>query len=181
MKEPISLSGLKTNNICKANGVSGVYIWGVKHNNKYIPLYVGKGKNVHERIFQHVSRWRGGEYRIPKWEAIIGQQNQKKAYTLGIELSENEDLIYIPHGVNQYSDFLSNSEIQKCIENVIKDFFCVWIEIKDSNLRDEEDELASLIGKNKLISSHRKNDTSKSKIIQDLYAKYWGGDKKTSP
>lgn len=175
MKKPFSLDDLKTNKICKANGVSGVYLWGVKHNNKYIPLYVGKGENVHERIFQHISRWRGGEYRIPKWEIIIGKQKRIKPY-----VSDN-DLLYIPHGANQYSDFLSNSKIQKCIKNVIKDFFCVWIEITDSNLRDEEDELATLIGKDRLISSHRKNPTSKSKLIQDLYADLWTNDNKTSP
>jgi hypothetical protein len=175
MQGPFSISDLKTNDICKSNGVSGVYLWGVKHNNKYIPLYVGKGKNVYERIFQHISRWRGGEYRIPKWEIIIGKQTRLKAYI------SDKDLLYIPHGASQYSDFLSNSEIQNCIENVIKDFFCVWVEINGSNLRDEEDELASLIGKDRIISRHRKNPTSKSKIIQNLYSNLWTNDKKTSP
>jgi hypothetical protein len=175
MKGPFSISDLKLNNVSKSNGVSGVYLWGVKHKNKYIPLYVGKGKNVHERIFQHISRWRGGEYRVPKWEILIGKQKRTKAYT------SDKDLLYIPHGANQYSDFLSNSEIQNCIKNVIQDFFCVWLEIKGSNLLDEEDELASLVGKDKLISNHRKNPTSKSKIIQDFYAKLYTNDKKTSP
>lgn len=175
MKGPFSLDDLKTNKICKANGVSGVYVWGVNHNNKYIPLYVGKGKNIHERIFQHISRWRGGEYRIPKWEIVIGKQKRMRPY-----VSDN-DLLYIPHGANQYSDFLNNKEIQSAIENVTKNFFCVWLEITGSNLRDEEDELATLIGKDRLISSHRKNQTSKSKIIQGLYADLCNNDKKTSP
>jgi hypothetical protein len=175
MKGPFSLQELKTNNICKSNGVSGIYIWGVKYFNEYIPLYVGKGRNVHERIFQHLSRWRGGEYRIPKWEIVIGKEPRLKAYV------SDEDLLYIPHGANQYSDFLNNSEIKNCIENVIKNFFCVFIEINGSNLRDEEDELASLIGKDKLISTHRKSPTSKSKLMQHLYAELWGNNKKTSP
>ena len=175
MKGPFSISDLKLNNISKSNGVSGVYLWGVKLKNEYIPLYVGKGKNIHERIFQHISRWRGGEYRVPKWIILIGKQKRTKAYI------SDKDLLYIPYGANQYSDFLSDSDIQNCIQNVIKYFFCVWIEIKDSNLLDEEDELATLIGKDRLISSHRKNPTSKSKIIQDLYAILWKNDKKTSP
>lgn len=108
-----SIPKLKTADIKKSNGISGIYLWGVKNNNKYIPLYVGKGRNIHERIFQHISRWRGGEYRIPKWEEIVGKLNQKNHFT------KDDKLLYIPHGANQYADFLASKEIQKTINSVI--------------------------------------------------------------
>lgn len=175
MKGPFSISELKSNNIRKSNGVSGIYLWGVKYQNRYIPLNVGKGKNVHERLFQHLSRWRGGEYRIPKWDVIMGKVKQKNPFTT------DANLLYIPHGANQYSDFLSHKEIQKTIKNVLDNFFCVWLQIDNSKLLDEEDELATLVGKNRLISSHRKSDTRPSKIIQDFYDKLNLEGKKTSP
>ena len=170
-----SLDNLKERNIAKSNGVSGIYLWGVVHNKRYIPLYVGKGRNVHERIFQHISRWRGGEYRVPYWEHIIDDTKRVKPFT------NDDNLLYIPHGANQYSDFLKSCYIQNTINNVIKDFFCVWLPIKDSKLFDEEDELATLVGKDRLISSHRKRQTPATKTISDFYNNLTAYGKKTSP
>ncbi len=169
------LDDLKKCNIAKSNGVSGIYLWGVKHRNRYIPLNVGKYKNIYERIFQHLSRWRGGEYRIPKWEVIIGKQRQFKPFTT------DYDLLYIPYGAYQYSDFLKNKEIQKSIRNVIVNFFCILYPIQNSNLFDDEDALDTLVGKDRLISSHRKRDTKSTKYAQKVFNKLMELGNKTSP
>ncbi|MCE1169025.1 MAG: hypothetical protein LWX70_13120 [Sphingobacteriia bacterium] len=170
-----SLADLKKYKIAKSNGVNGIYLWGVFHNNRYIPLYVGKGRNVHERIFQQISRWRGGEYRVPKGEHILDETKRVKPFTA------DDNLLYIPHGAYQYSDFLKSSEIQDTINNVIKDFFCVWLSINNSKLLDEEDELATLVGKDRLISSHRKRQTPATKTVSDFYCELIAYEQKTSP
>jgi hypothetical protein len=163
MTGPFNIDDLKTHSITKSKGVSGIYLWGVYHANRYIPIYVGKGRNVNERIFQHISRWRGGEYRVPKWEQIIDTTKRIKPFTY------DDSLLYISHGANQYSDFLNCSETQTTINNVIKHFFCVWLSISNSKLLDEEDELATLIGKDSLISSHRKRPSKASQQVKDFY------------
>jgi hypothetical protein len=160
-----NIEDLKKHHIAKKNGVSGIYLWGVKHRNRYIPLNVGKGNNIHERIFQHLSRWRGGEYRVPKWEIIIGKEKQLNPFTT------DEKLLYIPHGAHKYSDFLKNEEINKSIKNVVDNFFCILYPIENSNLYDDEDSLATLVGKGILISSHRKKDTQPTKYAQDVFDK----------
>jgi hypothetical protein len=160
----------------KSNGVSGIYLWGVYHDNRYIPIYVGKGRNVHERIFQHISRWRGGEYRVPKWEQIVDISKRIKPFT------SDENLLYIPHGAHLYPDFLNCNDIKTTIDNVVKKFFCMWLEIANSKLLDEEDELATLIGKDSLISSHRKRPTSPSKQVKAFYEQiHLCNRQKTSP
>jgi hypothetical protein len=169
-----NIDDFKKHPITKRNGVSGIYLWGVKHQNRYIPLNVGKGANIHERIFQHLSRWRGGEYRVPKWEVIIGKQKRLNPFT-----ADNK-LLYIPHGAHLYSDFLKNKEIKKSIKNVIDNFFCILYPIKKSNLLDDEDALATLVGKDILISSHRKKDTQPTKPAEEVFDKLRNLNSKTS-
>ncbi|HTC01071.1 MAG TPA: GIY-YIG nuclease family protein [Ferruginibacter sp.] len=166
MTGPLTICDLKTKCIKKSNGVSGIYLWGVKHNDQYIPLYVGKSRNIHERIFQHLCRWNGGEYRVSKWEVIIGSEARSKAYTL------DDDLLYIPHGANLYEDFLKKGDIQKAVKNVLCNFFCCWKKIEKFNKKeaqDEEDAFATLIGKYRLISSHRKGDTSQTEFAKQFF------------
>ncbi len=175
MKGIFNLDGLKNNSISKKSGTNGIYLWGVKNGSRYIPLYVGKGRNIHERIFQHLSRWRGGEYRIPKWSEIT-------ATTISIPFTKDNKLLYIPHGANLYSDFLKNKTIQATIKKVIDNFFCCWLELSESiNLYEEEDALATIFGKGKLISSHRKKDTLPTKFTKQLYDDFNNATKKTSP
>jgi tRNA G37 N-methylase Trm5 len=170
-----TIDDLKKLDISKKNGSSGIYLWGVKYQNRYIPLNVGKGKNIHERIFQHLSRWRGGEYRVPDWDVIVGKRKKLIAFTA------DEKLLYIPHGANQYTDFLKNKEIQNVIQKVIENFFCILLPIENSNLLDDEDALATLVGKDRLISSHRKNDTKPTQYAQDLFNYLDDLNKKTCP
>lgn len=170
-----TIDDLKKFDISKKKGSSGIYLWGVKYQNRYIPLNVGKGNNIHERIFQHLSRWRGGEYRVPDWDIIIGKKQRLKAFTI------DEKLLYIPHGANQYSDFLKSKDIQSIINKVIDNFFCILLLVENSNLLDDEDALATLVGKDCLISSHRKKDTKPTLNAQKLYDYLKSIEKKTCP
>src|SRR5665213_1972135 len=61
----IKLSEIPTkDSVGKSQKKKGVYLWGYYDNNTFIPLYVGKSRNIHERIIQHYCRYKGGEYQI---------------------------------------------------------------------------------------------------------------------
>jgi hypothetical protein len=158
-----NLGLLEKQSISKKNGNQGIYLWGVKLGSRYIPLYVGKGRNIHERIFQHLCRWRGGEYRVPAWDEIINPK------LTSIPFVENANLLYIPHGPLGYKKFLNNEDIQLTIQKVLDNFFCCLHYSDNSNLSDDEDALATTVGKGKLISTHRKNPTMPTQNSQDLY------------
>ena len=49
----------------KGNGKAGVYVWGYYEGSTFIPIYVGKSKNVNERLLQHYCRFSSGEYSVP--------------------------------------------------------------------------------------------------------------------
>lgn len=51
-------------NVEKIEKKQGVYVWGYYDKNQFIPLYVGKSRNIFERIIQHYCRYKGGEYQI---------------------------------------------------------------------------------------------------------------------
>jgi len=176
MKGIYSLDNLKTKSINKKNGENGIYLWGVKNGSRYISLYVGKDRNIHERIFQHLCRWRGGEYRVPAWDDIINLKTNSPSFV------RNSKLLYIPHGPLVYKDFLSNTDIQYSIQKVLDNFFCCWEILSDGlNAYDEEDALATLIIKENLISSHRKNDTPETPFTKQFYKEFKEATKKPSP
>jgi hypothetical protein len=60
---PYSLADLIKHKMDKNTKQSGIYVWGVLHNNKYYPLYVGKGRNICERLFQLTAPTRKAGFR----------------------------------------------------------------------------------------------------------------------
>lgn len=48
----------------KDEGLPGVYCWGYYDTEIFIPIYVGKSRNVFERLLQHYCRFKSGEYQI---------------------------------------------------------------------------------------------------------------------
>lgn len=145
------LASLKTYEISKknGNGIGGVYLWGVKLKGRYIPIYVGEAKNLYERIYSHLCNWKGGAYRVPEWDKIINSNSR-----IG-QLMAKDNLLYFPDGAHNYVDFLLGLEIQNTIQKVLHGFFCVLFPLpKNSDLKNEENLLASHIGLSNLISSH---------------------------
>jgi len=169
MKGLFTLDDLKNNNIRKDNGegVSGIYLWGVKNNLNYIPLCIGAGVNIHMSLFESLCSWRGGQFRVPHWEDIIGVKNNKE------NVAKNKNLLYIPDGLNKYKFFISNSEVQKTIKNVFDNFYCCWeILPKSSKTNEEKDAFATLVGTKLLISSHSfKVETTFSRRFYEDYLK----------
>ena len=71
----------------KTEGIPGVYVWGYYEKNDYfIPLYVGKSRNVYERLIQHYCRFKSGEYCIFNKHDLVDiycdkqVKNPKKVY-----------------------------------------------------------------------------------------------------
>ena len=59
---------LADSSFSKKTKLKGIYIWGYADNhNKFIPIYVGKSRNIFERILQHYVRFGRGEYSVPDW------------------------------------------------------------------------------------------------------------------
>lgn len=160
-----TIEDLKKHNIQKMNGKGGIYLWGVKHNDRYIPIYVGSHGNIHEGIFQHLCHWRGGEYRVPLWNDIISFHQNTTPF------AKDNNLLYIPKGPLVFKDFLTNTDIQYTIQKVLDNFFCCWDIFPDNNHKaaDEEDAFATLIKKEILISSHRKSDTPETLFSRKFY------------
>src|SRR4051812_2585666 len=78
---------------------SGIYMWGVKVDSNYFPIYVGKSRNIPERIFQHVIRFFGGEYFIPNWDSLINPDRnyfELRKNIILIPYSLPKELLYFP-------------------------------------------------------------------------------------
>jgi hypothetical protein len=157
------------NNISKENDIKGIYLWGVVNGSKCIPLYVGRRIKIHERIFQHLCRWRGGEYRIPAWDDIVNPN------PVSIPFTKNPNLLYIPYGPLVYEDFLTNKDVQFTIQKVLDNFFCCWEFLPNYETSpEEEDAIATLINKDKLISTHRTSATSETEFAKKFYKDFQG-------
>jgi hypothetical protein len=162
--------------------MSGIYMWGVKINSAYIPIYVGKAANIPERLFQHIIRFSGGEYFIPEWNEIINPNRDfhllKKNY-LSNPTHMPKGLLHFPTGNFDFDSFDKNQSIIDTVNNVKQNFFACWKYLSDyeKSARFEEDALATAIKKEKLISSHYKTDTEKTTFIEDfLHLVYTRGE-----
>jgi hypothetical protein len=124
---PYSLPCLAKLNLNKNTLYSGIYVWGVFHNAKYYPLYVGKGKNICERLFQHLIRFNGGEYLIPlKTEMVNPKRNYpslKKSYLKNKTLSK--ELLHFPIGSFDFDSFDKNTDIIHARQFVRKKLLCL--------------------------------------------------------
>ena len=138
---------------CYTKPFGGIYVWGVKVDNKYFPLYVGKADNIPERIFQHLDKFSKGNYTTPSWKEIT---------------DPNRDLTSLrkEHDHNTKKD-------QVAINKVLDNFFCYWKVIPDYDpKRGERAEsmLVEKIGKEKLISSKysKQGKPRDNKFIDDF-------------
>lgn len=157
---PYSLSQLKQMNSSKSMKSKGIYVWGVSFSNILYPLYVGKANNIHERLFQHTVSWKGGFYRVPEWSDILSNNNG------GIPFTLNKNLLYIPLGICTLNYFNNDKKIRKTVNNVYNGLFYCWLEMDEKDLSPYESYLAELIGKGRLISSHKTKSLIDSRVDQ---------------
>jgi len=119
--------------------IKGVYIWGYADNiNKFIPIYVGKSRNIFERILQHYVRFGRGEYQIPQWL----QKN------CGFTPASN----YVPSSFKEVYDFNNNpsSSAKQTVEYILENFRFIYHETDDNAFAEKY--LAEKIGEKNLIT-----------------------------
>ena len=144
--------------------ISGIYVWGVIAGTKYIPLYVGKHNNIPQRLFEHLTAWKGGSYWVPKWDDLI--QNNKKW-----------NFVHKPENFKDFKELVSiNKEAQITIDNVITNFFCCWKELgnyKTDRPKDKEIALATLFLKNhQLLISHKNKNPMVEQFALEFYEEW---------
>jgi hypothetical protein len=157
---PFSLIQLKQMNSSKSMKSRGIYVWGASFNNIFYPLYVGKANNIHERLFQHTVGWKGGIYRVPEWSDILSNNKGGISFTL------NKNLLYIPRGLSTLDYFNNDKKVQQTMNNVYNGLFFCWLEMNEKDLGPYESHLAELIGKGRLISSHKIKSLIDSRVDQ---------------
>lgn len=147
----------------KKAGVPGVYIWGyVETNGKFIPLYVGKSRNVFERLIQHYCRFKAGEYSILNRQHLIDNYCKNE-----ITIPEK---IYEPTDFKKVFGLSLNSDHSYMIDN----FIFRYTQITEEEFRKQaECYLADIVDRDYLITSvSRGNSGSLSEetksILRDM-------------
>jgi hypothetical protein len=154
----------------KNKKIYGVYIWGYYENAYFIPLYVGKSQNIHERLIQHYCRLISGEYRIPNIQILIDIHTGKIANNKDIKL----EWLYVPLSINSVVNEFSTPNIQEIIKRIKEKFAFRYVEIKlEDDRKKAEIYIASRIGKNILISSVKGSSNQYiNKDIEELLPPY---------
>lgn len=175
LKGPYSLKDLVNLNMNKNTKQAGIYIWGVKHNAKYYPIYVGKGINICERLFQHLIRFSCGEYLIPDKLEIVNPKRDfpllKSSYLKTNSLPKG--LLYFPIGSFDFASFEKDKLINQTKHFVIQNFFACWKILPNYTEKQsaiEEGNLANKIGTKKLIGNRYKATNNNLTFINDFLA-----------
>lgn len=165
------LSVDKTETFAKSSGKKGIYIWGYATDGQLIPLYVGKSKNIYERIIQHYCRFNGGEYVIP--DIIFKEGVPKEPYSINISKC------FIPTSLKAVYEMLNDQDctFNKNRQHIISNFRFAFIELGDNESEIAEKYVQDCIGKERLISSvpilDTLPDTELKNRLDTAFSKYY--------
>jgi hypothetical protein len=96
----------------------GVYIWGFRIENEFIPYYVGIAIDIEKRIKEHLSFIISGKY------SIYDKNDLKEFY--------KHEIKFIPNWPNNFLDFLSRRrELLEDIDFMIDNFEFSFAEVKE--------------------------------------------------
>jgi len=165
----------ETERFTKTKSPKGVYVWGYQVDRSFIPLYVGKSRNIFERIIQHYCRFSGGEYIIPN--TVFFDKAPTADYSIDISKC------FIPTDLASIYSMLNNptNTFQKNKQHIISNFKFTYLKIddKDGKAKREiaEKYLSNKIGKERLISSVPLLDTMPDyelmNLIDTAFSKYY--------
>jgi hypothetical protein len=157
----IKVSDLQVN-YPKKTGVPAVYCWGYYDFNTFIPLYVGKSRNVHERLLQHYCNFKSGQYRI------FSADELRDIYINKTNTNIKLNAIYTPLSIKNVIDELPNIKEH---DLMIKNFTFRYLPVTDENDRvHAERSLANHVGRGRLITNvpsggdHNLSDILKSLV-----------------
>jgi hypothetical protein len=173
----LAVSNLCLNKNCSQTEVfskstvkAGIYIWGYMNaSGQFIPLYVGKARNIHERIIQHYCRFKGGEYQIPR-HIVEDKTNDNTTYKIDyVSVYQPKDFQSV---IDLHSD---NSNYRNIHEYILNKFRFAYLETKNRKLFEKY--LAKKIGHERLITSVptlcEPEDKDLFKEIDNAFGKYY--------
>lgn len=137
----------KDETFAKSKCIKGVYIWGYQVAGQFIPIYVGKSRNIHERIIQHYCRFNGGEYVIPN--VIFIDKPPTEAYSI------DTSKCFIPTSLKAVYEMLNDSDspFNQNRQHIISNFRFTFLKLGDNEIKISEKYVSDRIGKERLISS----------------------------
>ena len=132
----------------KQPSIKGVYLWGYKNDvEQVIPLYVGKSRNIYERILQHYCRFSGGEYRIPL--KLFKTEHSIENIFLDTKNSYEPNALSTVYGL-----FNTENVYRENLKYILLNFRFQFLELNDKDNRIKAEKyLGQQIGVERLISS----------------------------
>lgn len=152
---PISINELTYKEPVK----KGVYIWGFKIEDNFIPYYVGEAIDIEKRIQEHVCNLLSGRY------TIYHKEKLKNFYQFKNTLTSESDKVYQPNWPSNYHTFISGYEkLKEHIDYMVNTFHFIYAEIINETaakfeLKLLERECIFKIGKDKLANKRGGNES----------------------
>lgn len=171
----------KDESFAKSNCIKGIYVWGYQAVGQFIPLYVGKSRNIHERILQHYRRFHGGEYIIPD----IVFKNEYPTEPYSIDASK----CFLPTSLKAVYEMLNDKEniSNQHRKHILNNFRFTFLKLDDKAEREiAEKYVSDQIGKERLISSvpilnDKPNNDLRSRLDNTFYKHYKTNLNQNSP
>jgi hypothetical protein len=155
-------------NYSNNNLKSGIYLWGFKFSNKFIPYYLGSSENIEYRLFEHVNSIISGKY------TIFHKDDLHRFYNFKDDLQNDiskKGMIYRPDWPKNYNYFLNHrNELQSHIDFMVDNFVFSYSVIKENLEKTElkliENKCINSIGMNLLINT--RSGKSENIFLQHL-------------
>jgi hypothetical protein len=156
----------------KSSGIKGIYVWGYVADGQFVPLYVGKSRNVYERIIQHYCRFNGGEYVIP--DVVFKDKAPSEPYSI------DTSKCFIPTSLKAIFEMLNNREgnFTQNRLHILSNFRFTFLKLDDKIERElAEKYVSDKVGKERLISSvpllDDIPDTQLQKKLDTAFSQYY--------
>ena len=141
------LSHYKT--LKNTDNVPGIYIWGFfDEYEKFMPYYVGKARNIGERLCSHLSNIKGGSYTVYPQNAIFN--------------TEDDNFIYKPTDIASRIGFISNGlpdDVENHALQMIENFYFTYTEMSVTDFKvfgdDAEKTILNLFFKSGVLINTR--------------------------
>ncbi len=106
----------------KSSHTSAIYIWGwFNTDNAFIPFYVGKHKNLYQRLFEHIGSLNGGHYTLyDKTFVLSGKFKPSR-------IDPTVKPIYMPMGFENFIDDFMAPNVQQTVRWYIDNIYFVWM------------------------------------------------------
>lgn len=149
LKKPNTPPGLKTFDLSHLPESPGVYIF---YGKSGVPLYVGKSKNIHERVFNHFSLSAGNSLEMKIYNQVESVEFIETAGELGAFLKESE---MIKKLMPLYNRMLRNKEKLTVARKVLTEGIFT-IKLEETDFIDP-DSLSEIMGVFKNKRTAREN------------------------